>query len=277
MVFDKHSIRDLKAHLSNLEKTMKKFEAIEHGNNPYELEIVLNEIEKITEKIKEEKIIEPISEWISEERKRIGELKSDFEGKFAEALTEAMKEKGFEPDGRFPDLKTWLLTLSFDFDRQRMTIWYGPKQERLGIEKLDAKKIAKKVEEIHRSLAEKPLNENDFMNRLYTAYMRLLRINNLNEGEYVPIIQVLNELSFIIQDKSFMIDPSKVNFTEYTRVQFSYDLYRCKNVYEGKILELETATMKKSMNRADYLWIPKNDYGEGQVCSSLRFRRYNNI
>jgi len=269
----KQEVRQLRNGLLRLEQAIGRFEKIEETANPYDLETLLQNIKTLAEKADTKTLRESISSWLNKKHQEKERLKKDFEAKFAYELETALKDKGFLLKGSYPTLRTKIFTLKLDFRKQAMTIWYGPEQECMGKERLDPKRIARKIESIYNGLSKRTFDERQFLEKVYNAYQRLLRWKGWQQGVKVPIVDVLGELAFLMQGTDFRINPSRDRYRSYSRAHFSYDLYRLsQRSYKDRALELEMATMAMSKSRANYLWIPDNEEGDGHIYSSLSFR-----
>jgi hypothetical protein len=270
----KQLIRQAREHLLKLERSISMFEKVENTADLFQLERLLKKIEDSVEKVNSSDIKQTVKSWIEEKQNVIDKQKKDFGFKLVSQLESSLKNIGLSLKGSFPTLRTKFLTLKIDFNRQNITIWYGPEQEFLGVEKLHPSRVAKKIEELYNSITNRPFNENQFLGMLYTAYQRLLLWKGLKEGDKVPIIEILNELAFQLQEKDFKINPLREKYKGYGRVYFSYDLYRLgRKTYKDMILELSVATMAMSKDRSKYLWIPTNEDGNGTIYSSLTFKK----
>ena len=109
---------------------------------------------------------------------------------------------------------------------------------------------------------------------LEKAYKRVLETYNYLPGEKVPIVEVLVELTFLLQDRKFRINPTKINFKEYNRIFFAYDLYRIKNSQEAKEkgLTLYIATFDSTKFKDKVLFVPDNER-EGTRYAYLAFEK----
>ena len=60
----------------------------------------------------------------------------------------------------------------------------------------------------------------------------------------------------------------------YPRITFSYNLYKLNGYrsYKGKWLNLLTATIGESKDPSKWLWVPRNEMGEGNLFSYIVFR-----
>lgn len=133
-------------------------------------------------------------------------------------------------------------------------IWYGPKQERLSRCHASPDKVAQRVAELRNRLGS-PCSPEEFLSKLYDAYRAIAK-----DGEAVPITRVLAEVS------------KRYNgYGGYSRADFSYDLYRVRDVASEWGLHLVVATRAYTRRRSDFLWVPDDQTGKGTVYSHLKF------
>lgn len=195
---------------------------------------------------------------------------------FGKALEEELKQIGFKLEGHYPLLKTSFYTLEVNFEKGTVTIWYGPRQERLKVCGFSSKKIAQRLSDLHNSITKREFNDKAFLLKLYEACKTVAYEEKKNIGAPLPIVKVLLEYVSLVQDDKFKVCSVKENYTSY-RPFFSYDLYRLKERKIGEYeLELITATRAYTRKRKDFLWIPMNDKGGGSYISHIRFRGVNN-
>jgi len=178
---------------------------------------------------------------------------------------------GLSLSGQYPELKAGLFTIEIDFDRWKAVLWYGPKQERLGQLDLSVKKIASRIEKARQQLGSQ-LPEEELLLKLQEAYHRL---PSAKRGEPAPIIRVLSELSYLLQNSRFLQDPRRENYRSYSRADFSFDLFRIRKFQSSTLfpskLQLTVATRAHTRRRSDYLWIPGKEDGNGTTYSHLQF------
>jgi len=189
---------------------------------------------------------------------------------FGIELEEEMTRSGFVLSGHFPLLRTSVYSLEFDFGRNRVTIWYGPKQDRLGTCMLKAKEISERVTRFHEMITKRAFNDLEFLKGLYRAYVAAVKKGNKKMGEPLPIISLLRErVSLSRRNKSI----TNMVRNNHNRVFFSYDLFRLREKrIDGFELELIIATRMYTRRKEDYLWVPVNEKGQGSFISHVRFR-----
>lgn len=214
---------------------------------------------------------EAIRQWLNSYKEDIGNSVEQLKKQFGLELEQELKKLELSLSGHYPELKTGLFTLELDFDRQQVTIWYGPKQERLGQCRMLASEVSDRLEKAKQKLGSQ-LEPDELLKRLYTAYSRVAAGK---QDDAVPITAVLTELAYIIQGPKFHQDPRRENYEDYGRADFSYDLFRIRQQLAGllgKKFNLIVATRTNTQRRQDFLWIPSNENGEGTVFSHLQFK-----
>lgn len=185
-------------------------------------------------------------------------------------LDQALQSLGLPLTGTYPYLKAGLFMLQLNFEKDRVTIWYGNEQERLGECRLLPEEVAKRLEHLLQSLGS-GIEAERFPRILQHAYQRTCtRINN-PIGQRVPINAVLPEVAFLIQKDAFFHNPARENYRSYSRADFSYDLYRLRSALVASGLKLAVAVRAYTQRRQDFLWIPDNDQGQGTTYSHLQF------
>ena len=159
-----------------------------------------------------------------------------------------------------------------DFGKKIGTIYWGP--EFIKKVRLSPSEIAKEIENFEKRLKNRPFELNSYLLLLERAYKRVLESYNYLPGEKVPIVEVLVELTFLLQDRKFRINPTKINFKEYNRIFFAYDLYRIKNSREAKErgLTLYIATFDSTKFKDKVLFVPDNER-EGTRYAYLAFEK----
>ncbi|HGE71294.1 TPA: hypothetical protein ENX78_10695 [Candidatus Poribacteria bacterium] len=207
---------------------------------------------------------EVLRNWASQYREDLVRSEEHFKKHFGVELERELRAHNLSLSGQYPDLKSDLYTIELDFDGERVVLWYGPKQERIGQCHLSVTEIVNRIEKFRQQIGS-GLSEDEFLKRLREAYSRVMGINR---GEPAPIIAVLTELAYLLQDSRFRQDPRKENYRSYSRADFSYDIYKFRQI---KGLRLKVATRDHTKKRMDFLWVPDNESGEGTTYSHLYF------
>ena len=174
-------------------------------------------------------------------------------------------------------LKTWLFSFKINFEMQDVPLWFGPEQERVANCKLDYNILAETLEKYYNRIANRELNESDFLKKLYRAYEISIFKKEKIMGDQVPVIELLLDYISLIQNNRYKVNPRKEFYTDYPRYLFSYDLYRLKKrKYQNNELTRIIATRAYTKKQADFIWIPSNEKGDGNYISHIKFREIKN-
>jgi hypothetical protein len=214
-----------------------------------------------------------VKQWLTEYNKVIEKQKEEFRFAFGKKLEQLLSQNGFELKGQYPELRAKFYLIEIDFAGKSSRIWYGPKQEFILQTKLSPELIAKELQKVDKYITQRRFNDTEFIERLYRAYRIYLLKQNKSDGEEIPILGLLQELVFLMQDKRFYVNPRKENFKSYSRFLFSYDLYRLKKrEINKKHLMLSVATRAYTVRKEDYLWVPSNEQGDGTTYAFVNFK-----
>lgn len=210
--------------------------------------------------------------WLGEYATQLEEARGELGRRFGVELERRLGEMGRSLSGHYPELKTGLFTIELDFDRGHAILWYGPGQERLGRYRLSPQEVAGRVQRSERDLGA-TLPVEDFLAQLEKACLSCVEGRRSRKA---PIIQVLCQLSFLLQTPHFRSDPKRENYRGYGRADFSYDLYRVQReagqTLQRRSLQLAVATRSQTEQRARHLWIPESEDGRGSAYSHITFR-----
>jgi len=275
---------DIQSLLSNLNALAEGMERVRRGLRQYSklrgepfqnvnrLRMTLSRIEKASESLIPEEIRNSLQEWLSNEKSLLEDAQKQLQSKFGRDLEDFLKQKGFELRGQYPRLQAGFYTIKLDFELNEVRFWYGPEEEFISSLPLDAERVADTIMKFHEGLTKRPFDDMQFLKELYMAYMRVLNRDGRQGSEKIPITSLMVELAYMRQDSRFRADPRRINFRDYGRVLFSYDMYRLtKRDFEGRMMMLTTATRLQVKNRERYLWIPSKEKGDGTVYSLVHF------
>jgi hypothetical protein len=277
---------DLDKLILQLTKIKKKLETINSAlpeqmtSRPYEIESLILEIKKIlntpplSEVLIDSNLYKEMKDFSEQELQKLDKYKEEFHFNLGTRLKELFAEFG-ELKGQLPVLRVKFYTMRFDFSNGEASIWWGPEKELI-------KKVALEPEIIHQTIKQfddiltKMWNSpEDFLNIVKSAYARYLKLNNLENGAKANLLELLLEFVILMQGKSFKIDPIKTHFSEYSRIQYSYDLYKLKTLQLNQNIQLAVATFAITEDRTKSLWVPDNEIGEGTYYQSIAFRYRN--
>jgi hypothetical protein len=218
-------------------------------------------------------IKEGIEQHLQPIKEKIPEWEDSVHKSFGLKLEESLRQSGFELEGHYPNLKVLLYTLEVNLENNTVAIWFGPLQEKLKTCKLVPEDIVEKLKDIHNKNTQQRYDDKTFSSYLYEAYKIASYRNKLKIGEQVKIRDILSEFAFLIQDITFKTNPIKNRYKDYGSVFFAYDLYRLKERNkENHEINMITATRAFTARRADFLWIPSNEKGDGNYISHIKFR-----
>ena len=265
-----------KSNIQNLLKTIKNIDRYQDDpiSNLYKIKQEVVKIEKILKQSKLDNFVkENIEQHIGDVKSKIPKWEENIKKTFGQNLEHELRKVGFELRGHYPSLKVLFYTLKIDLENFKVSIWYGPEQEKLEVCKLVPEDVVKRLKIIHDKITQRRFNDNDFLSKVYEAYRVSLYRQNKELGAPIPISDILFEYVFLIQDKRFKANPVKNNYKEYGRVFFSYDLYRLKERRINNVeLSLITATRAYTRRKSDFLWIPSNERGDGNYISHIKFK-----
>ncbi len=215
--------------------------------------------------------VDSLQAWLDRYANQLEEARDELGRRFGVDLEQRLGEMGRSLSGHYPELKTGLFTIELDFDRGHAILWYGPRQEQLGRYRLSPQEVANRVQKSEQNLgAELPVE--DFLARLEEAWLSCIEGKRSRKA---PIIQVLFQLSFLLQTPNFRSDPRREYYRGFGRADFSYDLYRvlreADRTRQSHRLHLAVATRSQTEQRARHLWIPESEDGRGSAYSHLTF------
>jgi len=272
ILLDKLSV--LFRNIDVLRRRLREYSKLENDivGNPIRLQEIVSKIEGSNYISVFKDAGDCLQDWLFGERSKLEDAQKQFQSKFGLNLERILEESGFELKGRYPRLMASFYTIKLDLESNKAALWYGPEEEFISIIPLNADRVATTLTVFHRKLTERPFDEDKFIRDVYQAYLTVLRKLSRHDGEKVPITNLMLEIAYAKQDRKFRTDPRRVNFRDYGRINFSYDLYRLKRKeIEGKIMTLAAATRLHVKDRERYLWIPVNEKGEGMVYSDIHF------
>lgn len=253
---------------------------------PYEVEEHISEFKKVLstppllQLLGETSLYKELKDFCEQEQIKINKHKEELHFGLGVKLKELFVGFG-ELKGQLPVLRMKFYTIRFDFANGEATIWWGPEKELIKKINLEPEAIVQTIKSFDEGLGNMwniPVgttrNREDFLKILKSAYEHYIKLNNLDNSEKVNLFDLLPECVMLIQGKSFKIDPTKNHFTEYSRIQFSYDLYKMKSIQQNQNIQLSVATFAMTEDRAKSLWVPDNEIGDGTYHQSIAFRRY---
>ena len=192
--------------------------------------------------------------------------------RFGSMLADELRSVDLELTGNLPDLECGYLTISPDFEADHVTIWFGPRQERLEKCRLRPAEVAQRVRRTREGLGS-GLTPDQFQLLLRRA---IERAGWGSGGTQQSLIGVLGELAFLLQKPSFRQDPTRERFRSYSRADFGFDLYRLQSPGTGPrfsdTFHLVGSTRAQTKSRSGFLWVPRSDSCRGVTYSEIQLK-----
>jgi hypothetical protein len=268
--------------LNKVKKKLKVVEAItpeQSALRPYEIDAQVLELKKILdtpplfELLRETILYKELKDFCEQEQQKINKYKEEFHFSLGTKLRDLFVSLG-ELKGQLPILRVKFYTVQFDFTNGETTIWWGPEKEIIKKVNLEPITIAQTIKSFDENMSTTWKRPEDFVNILKSAYNRYIKLNNLDLSEKVNLLDLLTECVILMQGKSFKTDPTKTHFTEYSRIQYSYDLYKTKTSSSLiSNMQLSVATFAVTESREKSLWVPDNEIGDGTYYQSIAFKQ----
>jgi len=266
-----------------LKKTVKDLQTLEHlASDPERgafkiAEISLRLLKTLEPAVAAGPVVLAAQQWVIALAESARAAQQKARAAIPAELARLLEPMGLTVTGTLPDLRCGILTLRFRLETRKpdVEIQYGPGIASLKKMPVAADKIAAEVVNIVQTLDGTPLDATQFLHELRTAYrIACARHGETDDGRPVPLTRVMAELAFSRQSAAFLADPVRDRFTPYSRVQFSYDLFRLRErTLDGEELRLTIATREQTRQAGGHLWIPTSAAGQGTHYASLSFRR----
>ncbi len=211
---------------------------------------------------------EQVRTWLNNYRAEFDRWIASIRQRFGADLADRLQTSGIDLRGQAPKLSAGLFTIELHAERNKVTIWYGPLQERLVDSPMQAAEVCKRIEKFQKELGSN-LDPPLFVEKMKQALRRISSMEG-QEGKRIPIGHVLPELAFLVQSNRFLANPVRQNYRSYSRADFSYDLFRCAEEEQfRRCFQLVVATRMHTQKKADYLWVPSDRSGQGSCYSHI--------
>lgn len=213
--------------------------------------------------------------WLKSYELQLVEIENQInKKKFANELAQELKSLNLVLTGQYPILKVGFFSLILDYKKDTVQLWYGYEQELIGEYRIfaNAREVKKQINNFLKN-GGSGLDTNSFIDKLKNAYCYLFEQKYERNKIEIPIIEMWQRMaSWEIQSEKFQQEPLIENMRNYSRADFSYDLYKTKKICSQKGLHLTTAMKAFTTQRKDYLWIPNNEHNEmGSVYAFIKF------
>jgi hypothetical protein len=229
-----------------------------------------NKLENIQSKLASsslDKTITSLKDWISEEQKTLKRKTEEYFDRFIQDLSDNLNKAGFELKGNYPNLQVRNIKVRADPIKLRVSLVYGGDEEKISeIKGFDSKAIVNAIKSFYEYVEK--IDYQKELEAVYKAYIHAARREKKEEGDWIPIIHVMNEYVMLWnsseRNKEFFVNPSKNSFREIgpysSRIIFSYALYKILQsnlVAQGKYrLNKKTAIHGAARKWDEHLWIP---------------------
>jgi len=244
-------------------------------DNAHLMEKQCENIDKHVQVLPEGKMRNRLQQWLAAERKRIADNKEEFKIQFGQKLQALFKEKDISIKGQYPLLRISFYTLKLDFEFGQASLFFGPEiEEIINRLPLHPQAIFDAVLDYDQQLHTLEHSPDEYLEDMYQAYNRSLRVHDKVFGEKMLISDVLREFVVLQQNKKFFIDTRKNNFKEFPRTKLAYIFYTIKQSGATKhSLRFHVATFDATTSKLHSFWIPENEHGEGTHYSHISFEK----
>jgi hypothetical protein len=238
----------------------------------------LEELARLAQAFPESEARARVLAWLKEESEAVAKSREEFRFEFGRRLVAGLEGSGLAVKGQLPMLRVGLFTLRTDFDAGTATVFWGPEIEKLksGL-KLVPAELARTLRAYYERLKEKSVEPGRLARLMHSAYQRILTLNNLAPGTRVFLLDLLAEITMLLQPPGFKLNPTQEKFVEYPRIRFSYDLFRLRQAGQFQVgedrLKLHVANFDATTEKARSLWVPDNEEGEGTHYSYVSFMK----
>jgi len=260
-------------------KILKEWGKLEkaEGINLSKLQSLQKRAKKAVEGIPEGPLRERLFIWLKELENTARGAMEEARFSFGRELAKAFEREKIQLKGRIPKFLVGPYAIEVDFERGRARITFGYNKVRDNLP-LETQSIVKALINTRKEI-ERAFDPQKSADIVFDAYMRSLKILDKPMGERIPIMEVLQQVVFMLQGPGFRSDPRRENFKGLGRSQFAMMLY---NIRASGILArrryapcLATATFDATRKRENFLWIPDNLMGEGTTYAYMSFRESN--
>ncbi|MBF0259634.1 MAG: hypothetical protein HQK62_12490 [Desulfamplus sp.] len=184
---------------------------------------------------------------------------------FIDDLTRLCKEADLEitiDSNKFSVLKG--ITGEFDFATRTTTI------NKKALKSIDPRRIVTAIQQHKRLLYDSPYDPQKFIDSIFATYKDMLKQNNGNTGDKVPVQDFYIAHVILMQSKPFLLNMDKARFKGYTTDQFSVDLWRYYESGIGGTSDGYRLNLTGGRNKA--LWLLDTN-GETKQMSSISFEK----
>ncbi len=214
-----------------------------------------------------------LQSWMEEVERRARAVAEGSKAEFGANLEGELQRRGLSMTGHYPIYKCGLFTVEANVDKASVRLWYGPQEEQMGDFPMVPPVVADGIAKARDSLGS---------GRRPDAILKGIQdacslTHEFSDGRPVPIGKVLTMMALVVQERKYYENPTKDNYTGYSRADFSYDLY-CLRTWltesqQGGRVRLDVASRGQTKERSLFLWVPDDSEGRGTRYSFLRLER----
>jgi hypothetical protein len=186
-------------------------------------------------------VLAEVAPWSATYLAEVEHTAEQARARFGATLADALQRHNMTLSGQYPLLKVGLFVLQLDFDKNRVTIWYGPRQERLAQCHARVSDVVQSITTTRDALGSS-LPEHDLLARLQTAYRRA---NDNRPGESIPLVAVLSELAPLMQEPQWRHDPQQQHYRSYPW---------CARERYASLPDTETTSLSETMRTTTILY-----------------------
>ncbi len=269
-------LRGISKNLGLIKRDLWRYSRLKEKGAPFLLRGVLESLERGLNGISGDfgQFESTLSQTLETEGLTLKEREEEFFFEFVKTLEQLLKEKEITLSGQLPNLKAGVYRLKVNWEAKRVQIFFGP--ELLKSVSLDPHLICQGISDFADSMKKALIPPQEFIQVLHKGYERALKAHGKEDRERLPIMDVLKEIVFQIQDEKFLSDPSRGNFRPFGRIQFAVQLYQLRKNgplrWKDRDLHLMVAPFDATFKKRMFLWVPDNEIGEGTRFSHILFK-----
>lgn len=211
--------------------------------------------------------------WMEEVERDGDAVVKEAKASFGAELESELQRRNRSMTGHYPTYRCGFFTVEANVEKASVRLWYGPQEEQMGDFPMAPSAVADGIENAERSIGSgRP--EEDILTRIQEACSLT---PEFADGRPVPIVKLLSRMAHVLQERKYHENPTKDNYTGYSRADFSYDLYRLQSwltkSQQAVRVRLEVASRERTRDRSMFLWVPDDSEGRGARYSSFRLER----
>ena len=206
--------------------------------------------------------------WTQDYAEELGAAEKEIQHTFGLDLEAALQQHGFALTGHYPLLKSGLFALELDFSRYQITLWYGPRQERLGRCPTVAGEAADKLKKFSEELGGE-MGAEFFSGMLYSSYEHF---TDKRMTGSVPLIVLVDRFVEVHKTARALAPKGERRSRLLGRPDFSYNLFRFSETLIKHGWQLRVASRSFTRRRRDFLWVPDSETGTGTYYSHIEMK-----